>query len=499
MAEWWIYVGNSVVHKPLTRERNVTSAKLTRALSTSGTLEVTVPQTHPLYGDVLSMTILGFDVWRVERDGVEVFRGWLYKRAVHPLDAAVELVVEGDMGRLNSATMPPYDFIGTYSELLALYLDAYNDQCSPAIRPGTVAIEQKYSTGQVVRSNTSATNLWSELLAKTADSSDGGYLMMRHVDGTPMLDWLSTPATPGAQPVKLGWNLTDMDDTVDGSTLYTAVYATGKTVDDVQLDVSSIADGTYGDVRKDGRLVVNVELEALHGVISETVAHSDDEDASTLFEHARADARALSDPRSVNVSAIDMADAGYDVARFDPGQNVPVDTPSLSGTVLVAGVVNDLLDSTGGSITFGEPSGKSSTANATNGIIINDAKVQAATAQVQSKDAQAAASAAAVTAKDAATITITSTHGTTFKSNRIASVLQVSVFQPGGARIETLADLQLAFGSTAHIRWRWRRDDDEWKTILSTDSRLSNDGFWMTITPDDVNERTSFEATMETD
>jgi hypothetical protein len=110
------------------------------------------------------------------------------------------------------------------------------------------------------------------------------------------------------------------------------------------------------------------------------------------------------------------------------------------------------------------------------------------------------ANTAVTTAKDAATITITSTHGLVFKDSAISTTLMVVVFRPGGGRIEDQAALTAAFGSSAHIEWRWRRDDaDEWSTILSSDSRLSDDGFSFTVSPEDVNDRTSFEASIMVD
>lgn len=103
-------------------------------------------------------------------------------------------------------------------------------------------------------------------------------------------------------------------------------------------------------------------------------------------------------------------------------------------------------------------------------------------------------------AKDAATISITSTHGLVFKSNAISTTLVVSVFQPGGNRIDNQAALVAAFGPTARIEWAWQREDEDgWSTILSTDSRLSNDGFALSVSPADVDTRTSFEASVVTD
>ena len=103
-------------------------------------------------------------------------------------------------------------------------------------------------------------------------------------------------------------------------------------------------------------------------------------------------------------------------------------------------------------------------------------------------------------AKDAATITITSTRGLVFKSNAISTTLVVSVFQPGGNKITDLAGLTAAFGPTARIEWAWQREDEDgWSAILSTDSRLSNDGFALSVSPADVDARTSFEASVVTD
>ena len=103
-------------------------------------------------------------------------------------------------------------------------------------------------------------------------------------------------------------------------------------------------------------------------------------------------------------------------------------------------------------------------------------------------------------AKDAATITITSTHGLVFKDSAISTTLIVTVYQPGGNRITDLAGLKAAFGSTARIEWGWQREDEDgWSTILSTDSRLSNDGFALSVSPADVDARTSFEASVVVD
>lgn len=114
-------------------------------------------------------------------------------------------------------------------------------------------------------------------------------------------------------------------------------------------------------------------------------------------------------------------------------------------------------------------------------------------------EARSTATKAASDVRDAAIVVLSSTRGITFKSNAISTVLQVSVFQPGSpAPIETLAGLQAAYGAAAHIAWWWRKGEaDEWSAIVATDSHITHDGFWFSVSADDVDGRTSFRATMD--
>ena len=116
------------------------------------------------------------------------------------------------------------------------------------------------------------------------------------------------------------------------------------------------------------------------------------------------------------------------------------------------------------------------------------------------REIAATADSAMATAKDAATVSISSSHGLVFKDNAISTLLTCYVFRPGGERIENIADLQTAFGSSAHIEWRYKRNGDaDWGTILSSDSRISRSGFDFAVSPADVDEKTSFEASVVID
>lgn len=98
---------------------------------------------------------------------------------------------------------------------------------------------------------------------------------------------------------------------------------------------------------------------------------------------------------------------------------------------------------------------------------------------------------------DAALLRIDSSRGTVFKNNTVATVLTVRIFY-GERIIETKAQLTAAFGAGAYLEWSWLRINDEaFGVISSTDSRISQNGFCLTITPDDVDVKTTFSCELK--
>lgn len=94
--------------------------------------------------------------------------------------------------------------------------------------------------------------------------------------------------------------------------------------------------------------------------------------------------------------------------------------------------------------------------------------------------------------EDAAVLRIDSSRGTVFKNNEVTTVLSVAVYY-GSQRITNIMDLKAAFGSGAYLEWKWQKINEEsFGTILSTDSRLSNDGFTFSLTPEDVDTKVTF-------
>lgn len=100
--------------------------------------------------------------------------------------------------------------------------------------------------------------------------------------------------------------------------------------------------------------------------------------------------------------------------------------------------------------------------------------------------------------EDAVTLRIDSSRGTVFKNSAVSTVLSAVIYK-GPRRITDISELKEVFGSTAYLEWSWQKmDETGFGTILATDSRIGNDGFTFTLTPEDVNTKVVFMCSLIT-
>ena len=120
--------------------------------------------------------------------------------------------------------------------------------------------------------------------------------------------------------------------------------------------------------------------------------------------------------------------------------------------------------------------------------IVNDAQ----TAIDAVNDLEDRANSGEFAGEDATTLRIESSRGTVFKNNAVSTVLSAVIYH-GSQRITDKTALVSTFGSGAYLQWKWQRlDDTAFGTIISSDSRISNDGFSFTLSPSDVDTKVTF-------
>lgn len=98
------------------------------------------------------------------------------------------------------------------------------------------------------------------------------------------------------------------------------------------------------------------------------------------------------------------------------------------------------------------------------------------------------------TIKDEVTtlLRIESSRGTVFKNDNISTVLSVVIYR-GSKRITDISTLHDVMGNGCYLQWKWQRlNEDSFGIISSSDSRIGNDGFTFTLSPEDVDTKVTF-------
>ncbi len=98
------------------------------------------------------------------------------------------------------------------------------------------------------------------------------------------------------------------------------------------------------------------------------------------------------------------------------------------------------------------------------------------------------------TIKDEVTtlLRIESSRGTVFKNDSVSTVLSVVIYR-GSQRITDMETLRAAMGSSVYLQWKWQRlDEESFGVIMSSDTRIGNDGFTFTLSPEDVDTKVTF-------
>ena len=96
--------------------------------------------------------------------------------------------------------------------------------------------------------------------------------------------------------------------------------------------------------------------------------------------------------------------------------------------------------------------------------------------------------------EDAVLLRIDSSRGNVFKNNQVSTVFTVNVIK-AGETITNITRLRQVFGAGAYVQWYWKRmGEDEFHVIVSTDSMISDSGFTLTLTPDKVDTKVTFQC-----
>lgn len=464
--------GQLLYHSKLDSLR-IFAPSLELELNKTGSFLFTLHANHPRYGLIKKLK----SIITVYQDDFLLFRGrvlddeigWHNEKAVS---------CEGELAFLLDSIIRPYDFTGSITAYLQMLLDSHNAQVDAEKRFVLGHVTVTDPNDYITRSNIEYTDTWKEMNAKLLDLL-GGYLHVRHENGVHYLDYLKDFDLLAPQKIAFGKNLIDMKRIRKGSDIATAVIPLGAKIKDAEgkdTDKRLTIEGINGG--KD--YILDEEAHAQYGFIVKTVTFDDVTEPANLMTKGKAHLASLvKSLETIELTAADMAATGQDITSFHIGTWVETESKphGIAQRFLVTKLSINLLDPAANKLTLG-------------GVIKTFTQQASKPVPVTAQNGREG--------QDAVTLRIDSSRGTVFKNSEVSTVLKVVIFK-GGKTITDADAMRREFGTAAHLEWQWQRiGESTFGTILATDSKLSDEGFSLLLTPGDVDAKVVFRCQLVT-
>lgn len=311
-------------------------------LNAAGSFEFTLPYSHryydlpkPLISDV-EIRENNQIIWFGRITEIEI--DWYNQKKVY---------CEGALGYFNDSIQRPKEYDDGDQSIKTFFrdlIDRHNEQV-PANRKfvvGEINIDEKFIYRKLDYENTL------DCLEDMCVNAEGGYLITRKENDINYIDWLKEVPYVGNQPLQYGLNLTELDQTLDYSELFTSIIPLGEE-DEVTGVRATCADENNGLdyidsdlVKLYGRITKVVEFDGLTQPIDLKEAGD-----KYILDHQF-------EPLTIETSAAELAYLNPDYSVFKVGMMVQVtSTPHFIDTQFPILKMGLSLDSGEKNITIG--------------------------------------------------------------------------------------------------------------------------------------------------
>lgn len=331
----------------------------------AGSFDFTIPPCHKCFGQFNRLK----DYIDIYRDDEQILSTRVYS-ITDTMDGQQAISCEGLLSMLSDSVYEPETFQGTLQNLVKRILDSHNNQvgAEKAVYLGTFTVEnsnvyrayQNYETSISRLNDLLKTFGGYMMIRKNYDPSrdgtiDVGLIDVGYVDtGTQMyyLDWLDHFTTPCTQKIELTSNLLDVRKVQDSSGIATVILPLGAQDEEGnRLTIESVNAGSKV-------VVADSTSIAKYGYVVKSEIWDDVTIAANLKSKALDYLQACLTPKTeIKLSAVDLADAGYDVDSFRVGQMVTVKAPQVGTEPVQFACVKqnlDLLDPAQNKLELGE-------------------------------------------------------------------------------------------------------------------------------------------------
>ena len=316
----------------------LTAATLNLQFGGSGDFTFIIPKSNQYYDDFYRLTTY-VDVYR---DDQLLFAGRVYSIKEN-FDLQREIKCEGILSVLADSIFRPTLYDGSLRGLVDLILASHNSQVEDdkIIVPGIITVPNSDCYRDYKNYETSINRL-ADLV-----ETFGGYLYVTKEYNSHMtsvvdigivdeaivdvgtngsvltLNWVPDAPSVCDQTIDLKENLLDIKQTVDASEVFTVLIPLGSdddTEDGNRITIESVNSG------KDYLTAIQAYLD-MYGYITQTQVWDDVHVPSILKTKGQEYLSAALTPKTtINLSAVDLANAGYDIESFSIGQKIIVNS-----------------------------------------------------------------------------------------------------------------------------------------------------------------------------
>lgn len=315
---------NQILYDIRSKDRIVTSPKLTLETGKNGTLSFRIPKMNPMH-DLINLKKSVFRVFQVDlKDNkkiyTQLFRGMAYsKEDDFYLRGQVE--VEGELAFFNDTVIRPYDYKGSVIDLFKKYVNEHNSRVDDFkkfyVRNCTVTDNNDYIT----RANENYPSTKEEMDNKLIDLLGGHFETeeVKEIDqngnviNKVYIDYLADYTEHNKQPIIFGRNMLDFTKFISAEDIKTVIIPLGKKEDNDYVTIKSVNNGK--DYIED-TAAINV-----FGRIEGTVKHEDVTVPSNLLSKARQDLEdSINLSTTINITAADLHELDVDIEALRVGR-----------------------------------------------------------------------------------------------------------------------------------------------------------------------------------
>ena len=369
-----IFSDGYIVYHPMLPESIIISGKLDLEVNKAGTLTFTIPESNPHYGMIALMK----SIIELYDDDKLIFRGRPYapNRNLYKNN---EIICEGELAFFNDTYQEPFEYYGTVEELFMNVIKQHNSQVTEEkqFKIGVINVTNNTIEGYITRSSIDYLNTWQFIEDKFIEPL-GGYLHLRHEKDGVYIDYLEDLNFPSGQSVKQCINLIDVSEEVASDDLATVIVPLGsKVMDDEGNETDKYT--TIESVNAGKIYLSDAKGIDKYGYIVKITRHDDITDPINLKKAGEVDlATSLGVTKTINLNAVDLSKAGYNVKPFAFGTYVPVKIENLDidENMLIKKLSIDLLNPQSSNISLGSTKKSFTTdsinTNKTIGIVQNN-------------------------------------------------------------------------------------------------------------------------------